>query len=298
MKILITGDISTWNINNFKIDRINPKFIKLIKNSDYSIYNLEGPIKVFGDKKYLHNIRSDHFRDLFYKSLINITKKQQPKVFSDKNILNLLKINNNTIVTLANNHIKDLGKEGFCDTLEYLKNYNIKFLGANINRKLSNKQLEIAKNIVFINVNYIASKKGNFDIFLYNSISNDYGAAYLSFDDLDRKIKELKNNNKKIILILHAGKELPKDENLLGINLIKVKNIGADITIIHHPHVYMKTKYEKYNIYILGDFIFHRPGKLSNNRKSALLEILLKENSALKGKLVKFNVDDVYKYKQ
>lgn len=160
MKIFIAGDISNWNIDNFSIKKISKKFINYIKEADICIFNLEGPIKTKkndGDIEY----RSNKLVNFFLKTAVRLSGKKQPQVFSNQKIIDLLKINKNTIVTLANNHIKDLGKRGFLETIKIINKNKIKFLGAGENIKEANKILRI-KKIAIINTCWVATKKGFF----------------------------------------------------------------------------------------------------------------------------------------
>ena len=288
MKLLIFGDISTWNITDFSIDKINPEIVKKIKISDYVIYNLEGPIRK-QDKKYKLQLRTNPFKQFIFKFLLKITKKEQPIVYSDEKIIDLFKLNKNTIITLANNHIKDLGFEGFKDTINILKRHNIKYLGVGVNNKDASQDLLVNKHVI-INTNHVACEKKGIKFKIYNATKTDYGGSYQNYDELKEKILEYHKEHKKVILIIHGGKEMPKENKQIGIDLEKVKSLKADCSIIHHFHKYIKTKYEQDRIFCLGDFIFHRPNKLPQKRESSFLSM----NSTLLLKLNKCKLDEVY----
>jgi hypothetical protein len=301
MKILITGDVSTWNIKDFSVNKINPKFIEKIKKADYVIYNLEGPIahsNSFASENKLQ-FRENFFSNTFY-SILNkfnmlIRKKPQYTVYSNKKIISLLKLNRNTLVTLANNHIKDLGKKGFEYTSKELEENNIEFIGAGKNNKQVKNFYEF-KDIIFININLIGAYKYKFPLKLYSATKDSFGSAYIDFKKLKQDIKRLRKKDKKIVLIIHGGKELPKSIKELNLNFDLIKNLKADITIIHHPHIYVKTKYEKDNIFVLGDFIFNPTSKnILPDRESGILEADLR-NKKVNCKLIKFNANEVYGY--
>lgn len=278
MKILITGDISTDGIRNFDVGNLNPKFKKLIREADLVVYNLEGPIsksEVFAKANGLQ-FRENKFFDFVYKLLNSyntyIKKKPQVKVFSDERILPFLKMNPNTLVTLANNHIKDLGKSGFKNTLSILKKNNIDYVGAG--KSLNECNDFEFNNIIFINVNLVGVKKFKIPFHLYSATKKDFGANYLSYKKLSERIAKYKGVGKKVVLLIHGGKELPKGPENLGLDLERVRNLKADITVIHHSHVYVKNKYEKDKIFVLGDFIFKSSNKrLPLDRESAILDI-------------------------
>ena len=104
--------------------KINKEILKKIKDADYVIYNLEGPIAL-DNKKYFLQIRTNKIKNFLFKLLMSITNNIQPIVSSNISILDLLKINKNTLVTLANNHVKDLGLNGFNDTIKLLETNEI-----------------------------------------------------------------------------------------------------------------------------------------------------------------------------
>ncbi|MFW6233302.1 MAG: CapA family protein [Nanoarchaeota archaeon] len=287
MRLLIFGDISTWNISDFTNEKIDAKILSNIKKFDLVIYNLEGPIKK-SNKKYNLQIRKNAILNYFYKSLLRIFNKVQPIVYSDNTILSLLKLNENVLVTLANNHIKDLGYDGFKDTINFLEKNKINYIGAGFNNYESSSDFIFDKYVI-INCNFVGSKKLGVKFKIYNSTKTDYGSSYQNFNFLKNKISEYKKDNKKVILIIHGGKEMPEDE--LGINLYEVQKLGADYSIVHHFHKYIKTKYEKKNIFCIGDFIFNRPDKLPLDRKSGYVKI-----SDGVVKCHNFSVGDVYGY--
>ncbi len=292
--ILITGDISTWNIDDFSINKIDNEILDIIKDADFFISNLEGPI-LYKNVKYKLEIRTNSIINFFYKMLLKLTGKIQPFVYSNKNILNLLKVNKNTLITLANNHIKDGGKEGFLQTLNILEKNEINYIGAEYNREEANHIFNINDEICVINVNLISAKKYHIPFFIYNSTSKDYGASYLDFKQINDKVLHLQSLDKKVILILHTGNEISSSNDELSVDFRKIKEIGANYTIIHHPHKYVKTEFEQDNIYVLGDFIFNRPGYFKSERETAILNLKISKDN-IDFNLITNKVNDIYAY--
>ena len=104
MKIFITGDVATWNIKQFSLNKLNKEIIKKIKDADYFICNLEGPIRQ-SNKNYNLQIRTNPFKDFVLKRIMRVTGKEQPIVYSDKSIIDLLNLNNNIInINITNNN--------------------------------------------------------------------------------------------------------------------------------------------------------------------------------------------------
>lgn len=288
MKLVITGDISTWNIKDFNIEKFNPDILNILKSSDAVIYNLEGPI---GDKSFGNSVFSENrITDIFLKGLNAFINKEQPLVFSDTKILDLLKINPKTVVTMANNHIKDLGLEGYLNTIKILEENNIKYVGGEEKGK-DNSRRDIG-NISVFNFNFIGKK---YIFNLYGSGKQTFGASSASFNTINNKILQAKKEGRKTILILHIGKEMVEDIGKWDVELEEIKKLEADITVIHHPHTYIQTEYEKDNIFILGDFLFNRSEKFDPDRKTALLQIEERDNTVISS-LTKIPVSDIYKY--
>lgn len=300
MKILITGDISTNNIKEFIVRNIEPRFRGFIEGADLVVYNLGGPIsrseKFARDSKL--QFRENGLVNLFYLLLyslnIYIRKKPHVKVFSGIEIFKLLKMNPNTLVTLANNHIKDLGKKGLEETLDILKENNINYIGAGKNLDKC-KDFEF-HDIIFINVNWVGVKKFSIPFHLYSATRKTFGANYLSSRELFEKIEEFKKLDKRVVLIIHGGSVLPEKIKDLSLDLEMIRNLNADITVIHHPHLYVKTKYEKDNIFVLGDFIFQpKDVSLDLFRESAILKIYIKEGLLIP-EIERFKMKDVFNY--
>lgn len=295
LKIVISGDISTWNIKNFDINKIPSKYLDIIKNADLFITNLEGPI-VENIDSYKFEISQNKIRDLFWKTILKVTNKKQPIVYSNEKIIDLLKLNKNTLVTLANNHIKDAGLSGFKESVGILNNNSINHIGAGLNKMESLKPF-ITKikdqELLILNYNRIGLRKYGIYVDIYGSKRNDFGASYMSFKKIKDIIKNYKKNNPNIfiILIIHDGRELPKNVEESKINFDKIKNLGATLNIIHHPHNNIKLKLK--NSFSLGDFIFYRPDKMAEDREGNLLKIEI-ENNQIKSHLWRFNFKNGY----
>ncbi|MBD3249156.1 hypothetical protein GF336_03865 [Candidatus Woesearchaeota archaeon] len=271
MNILIFGDTSDWNIRDFSFEKINPKILAKIKKADYVIYNLEGLIRK-KNKSYNLALRSNTVKNIFLKSLLKITGKEQPIVSSDADIISLLRLNKNTIVTLANNHIKDLGYKGYKNTVDILDQNKIQYIGAGENNRKASEDV-ILDDHALINCNFVGSEKFGIKFRLYNATRKDYGASYQTYERLRLKIRGYHAKGKKVILIMHSGKEMPDNEKDMRIDLKKIRSLDADYTVLHHFHRYISTSYEKDNIFCIGNFIFHRPGKLKDSRNDCFIGI-------------------------
>lgn len=292
IKIAIVGDISTWNIDKFSIQKIDQHLLEKIKSSDLFIVNLEGPI-VDDVKKHHFQLYKNYFLDLFWKMVLSLTNKKQPIVYSNNGLIGFLKINGNTVVTLANNHIKDCGLSGLVSTLKILDKNKIKSFGAGLNRKQANKYIHLKikdEDIFIFNYNRIGLRKFGLFANIYGATRQDYGAAYLSFREIKKSIDAIRIMCPKgrILLISHDGKELPNQFEDLKLDPKIYRSLGADLTVIHHPHVTWDLNKE--NIKIIGDFLFYRPKVLLDNRASSIIELTINDKRTVIEEFpIKFN---------
>jgi poly-gamma-glutamate capsule biosynthesis protein CapA/YwtB (metallophosphatase superfamily) len=202
-----------------------------LKSSKLSIVNLEGPVLEAGVT----------------------TPKTGPSISMKPSVLKALSDVKIDLVTLANNHIMDYGINGITETISRLKEINIDYVGAGINKN------EISKPFLTI----INSKK----VAIINVCEHEWitdfhseaGANGLDFIENYYKIQELKTKADFVIVIYHGGNEyhpLPSPQ-IKKIFRFFVES-GASAVIGHHTHTF--SGYEVYKdcpiFYSLGNFIF------------------------------------------
>lgn len=155
------------------------------------------------------------------------------------------------VLSVANNHILELGEKGFLDTIDILKKANIKPVGFHEDG----------------NSNLVLLEKDNvkFGFVGYNSVHDIVNPSLYSDFDIGKaiaslgKMKDLGVDCK--IVSLHWGRHeeyinIPSAENIKIARLLV--DHGADIIVGHHPHVVQPT--ERYKgkliLYSLGNFLF------------------------------------------
>lgn len=204
----------------------------LIKSTDISFANLEGPISDQGTNHgSIYSFRMDPL------------------------VAPALAESGVDIVSIANNHAGDWGREAFVDTIARLKASGIRYTGGGLNREEA-----IAPTII--------THEGTRVGFLGFS---DVGPAWLAVSSTSPGIllasdparSRIIENAKKLVDVLivsfHFGEEYEKKSNQRQRSLARgAIDSGADIVIGHHPHVVEET--ELYNggliAYSLGNFVF------------------------------------------
>ncbi|GMG97529.1 CapA family protein [Tepidimicrobium xylanilyticum] len=214
------------------------------KNSHLSIVNLETSIT---DKETIWPDKEFNFKS------------------SPKNLDAMKKAGIN-IATLANNHILDYGYEGLLDTLMYLEESGIQYVGAGRNKKEALKGTIVEANglkfgviafsRVIPHVNWYATDKRPGLVGAYDGFTKD----------MMNRIEGLKKEVDILILSIHWGKErstYPRKEEIAVAK--EAIDRGVDIVMGHHPHVLQGIEIykDKPIFYSLGNFVFGSKDELT-----------------------------------
>jgi poly-gamma-glutamate capsule biosynthesis protein CapA/YwtB (metallophosphatase superfamily) len=169
------------------------------------------------------------------------------------------------VVTLANNHSTNFGRQAFTDTLKVLKSNNIKYAGGGYDYDEAHEPA------------VIASKGTRFAFLSYNSIegsldatSSEAGVAWIRMlpwspdnpDDVARVVSDIKEAKKYadvVIPCFHWSEEYKYHPNASMVVLAhKAVDAGADMVIGQHPHTVQSIEVYKgkFIAYSLGNFIF------------------------------------------
>lgn len=167
------------------------------------------------------------------------------------------------IVSIANNHVYDYGEDAFFDMLEYLKKYDIPYVGGG-------KNIDEARAPYYFIVNgykiaFVSATRAEKYI-LTPEATDTNGGVFRAYDPtlLLETISEVKENSDYVILLIHWGTE---DTHLLeDVQLDTGKryiDAGADLIIGTHAHTLQGMEFynDKLIAYNLGDFIFNRETK-------------------------------------
>jgi poly-gamma-glutamate synthesis protein (capsule biosynthesis protein) len=200
----------------------------------------------------------------------------------DPKYVNIFKDMEIDIVTLANNHILDFGRDALEDSFSTLENENIKYVGAGRN-------LGEAKQAEYFEVNNktIAILGASRVIPVVNWNAGETTSGLLTTYDatiLVDEIKMAKANSDTVIVYVHWGIErntYPEDYQR---NLAKQYiEAGADLIVGSHPHVLQGIEY--YNgkpiVYSLGNFMFY-----GTIKQTALLKVIINQENEVSIKLL------------
>lgn len=244
-KIISNGE---WNFT-YPFEKIYEN----IKNYDLFFGNLEGPI-------------SDKGKDIGNKYSFRM----------DPGAVKGLKFAGFDIMSVANNHIGDWGKEAMEDTFSRLKNSGILYVGGGVDSKeaYSPKIIEIqGVKIAFL----------GFSQFLeyLEAGENTSGIAIAYHNKILESVKKAKEKADVVVVSIHFGEEYREEPNSYQKEISRLAaDSGADLIIGHHPHIIQPV--EKYNssyiVYSLGNFVFDQ--NFSNKTmEGALFEVSIKKDT-------------------
>lgn len=208
---------------------------------------------------------------------------------ADPKRLNIYKEMGVNLVSLANNHIYDYGIEAFNDTLKYLKEYDIPFVGAGSNIS------EAKKSFSFIaggyKISFISSTRAEKNIITPGATETTPG-VFRCYDNtlLKETIKEAKEKSDYVVLLIHWGKEDSHDiEDIIKETGKEYVDAGADLIVGSHAHLLQGMEFYKNKLiaYNLGDFIFNRETK-----DTGILSVTLNNSGNLTYKFIPCKQED------
>ncbi|MGO1469263.1 MAG: CapA family protein [Tissierella sp.] len=254
-KILSVGDImfhmpqvKASYLGNGNYDfRDDFKYVKkYIDNADISIANFE-TVTAGNDKKF----------------------SGFPQFNSPKETLFALKETGFDIISTANNHSLDQGKEGVINTIKYAKEYRLKNVGTY--EKPQTEYLIQEKN--GIKLGFLAYTYGLNGLDFYLSEEElGYMINLIDEEKIKSDIESIKEEVDLVVASVHWGNEYEREPNDSQIDLgHKMVEWGANIVLGSHPHVLQRSEIIKkdgkdnFIIYSQGNFFSNQRGDTMGN---------------------------------
>ena len=171
--------------------------------------------------------------------------------------IDALKLADITCVSLANNHIMDMGASGLQDTLNALDGAGIKHAGAGMTEREASEYAEIT--IDGVSIAFLSWTDIIPDNFLAYQDSAGVVSARLNMDDACKRVTEAKKKHDIVVVAMHWGVEYQPyiDEAQQQDPAHKLVDAGADIVWGNHPHVIEGIEFYKNSLisYSQGDFV-------------------------------------------
>jgi poly-gamma-glutamate synthesis protein (capsule biosynthesis protein) len=199
------------------------------------------------------------------------------------------------IVSVANNHALDFGRQGFASTLDVLQNQGIIAVG--VRHDGEETQRPVVVNVGNSRVGFLA----------YNQHGDEY--KHPTFDRepfgyrLPRVVNDVREARRRndadiIVISVHGGPELSHlPDEWQRTDARAVLDAGADVWIGHHPHVVQPVESYKGKliVYSLGDFVFDKRTEWIRERTNPRFFLALDvENGQVLGHELKAGGHDRY----
>lgn len=240
-KVLFVGDIMPGGVLAYQDNYCSDKLAQYLSKFDLRVATLEVAI---GD-----NIPFDEVK----------MKGRQNIIYSkDESIDKIVGLNIN-IVSLANNHIFDLGLDGFKNTVELLRKNNILYCGAGLNIAEASTPAIIERNgktFTFLTYcDYDFPTIGHIPI----ATETTYGVNPLVIEDVIAQIRYYKSKCDYVFVLPHWGMEYNPFPTLkMKEYSLKMIDAGADLIVGSHAHIVQPNiRYKSKKIYYgMGNFLF------------------------------------------
>lgn len=195
--------------------------------------------------------------------------------------MELLKQMGTDIVSLANNHVFDYGKEALLDTTDLLEEAGIPYVGGGRNIEEAKRPIYFIVN--GIKIGFVGASNGEKIQFTPQATEEEPGIlrAY-DTTEYNEVISKASQECDYLIAYIHWGTEdsnyYNSDQERWGREFL---DAGADIVIGGHPHVLQGIEYVdgKPIIYSLGDFWFNHETKYTGVLKINISQNGLEEMS-------------------
>jgi poly-gamma-glutamate synthesis protein (capsule biosynthesis protein) len=181
------------------------------------------------------------------------------------------------VVSLANNHTLDVGREGLEETIRVLDGAGVAHVGAGADRRLAEGPLVLKRG--GITLAFLA-----FSDLVVEGILPRSDRTTIAFADdeaLGAAVRHARGSADLVIVSLHAGVEYEPRPSERQRRLIDIAvEAGADLVLGHHPHVLQGLAFVSRPgrrpalvAYSLGNFVFDP--RRAEARESAILNVTL-----------------------
>lgn len=240
MNLLFCGDIMPGGVLPYQDKFVQNDIIDYLKSFDLRIGTLECAI---GNDMQFETSKMDAEMNIVYARNEDFYRVKELGI---------------DIVSLANNHIFDLGEAGLINTIDILKRNNIKYVGAGMNLEEASAPLVIETDGLSIAI-LACCINGLKPVWVTAATPTRSGIWQTDIESICNKISEAKKKYDYVIVLPHWGIELlffpPEEYYNYSKRMI---DAGADSVLGSHTHrigPYWKYK-GKTICYSMGNFLF------------------------------------------
>lgn len=219
MDIFFCGDVMPGGVLPYQENYISDELKDYLKSFDFRIGTLEAAIGT-----------DLPFDEVKMKGRQNIIYARDEDFFRVKEM-------GFDVVSLANNHVWDLGEEGLKNTIRLLDENGIRYCGAGMNIEEASKPVVIEKDDISVAILAYCMYGNPWLGYVELAGPNKAGVNPLEIERVVSDIREAKKKYDKVIVMPHWGREYRYDPLPECAYMAKqMVEAGADAVLGSHPH--------------------------------------------------------------
>ena len=219
MILLFCGDVMPGGVLPYQDDYITPELKGFMASFDFRIGTLESAIGT--------NMPYDSVK---MQGRQNIVYARNEDFFRVKEL-------GFDVVSLANNHVWDLGEDGLKNTIRILKENGIQYCGAGMDIEEASRPAVIEKDGQRIAILAYCMYGNKYLGYVELATKNKAGINPLDIDKVVEDIKDAKRQYNKVIIMPHWGREYRYEPLAECVSMAKkMVDAGADAVMGSHPH--------------------------------------------------------------
>ncbi len=232
---------------DYSLEKMKP----LMQSADFVVANLETPITDLKQSPYAEIKDYIHWTDV----------EKAPRTLISHHV---------SLVSLANNHAYDFGREGYKQTMDILERYRVPVIGAGDNIHQAGEPFigEISfekksfKFAIIAAFEELPSYRNKYQVY---ADSDNPGLMPLDMDAIAQQVQKVKNDDPDTFVIVfpHWGSNYhwAEDEQREMSDMLFA--MGVDLILGHGAHMIQEfeKRKDKWAVYSLGNFMFNSPGR-------------------------------------
>ena len=241
MNLFFCGDIMPGGVLAYQDRYISSGLLDFMRGFDFRIGTLEAPI---GDNMSFDPVKMEGRMNIIYAR--------------DKDFFRVKEMGFD-VVSLANNHVFDLGKSGLENTIRVLRENGIQFCGAGMNIEEASHPAVIEKDGEKIAILAYCMYGNKYLGYVELAGKDKAGVNPLDMDKVLADIREARKQYDKVIVLPHWGRDYRFYPMQECINMAKrMIEGGADAVLGSHPHLIQPLIRYRGNpiCFSMGNFLF------------------------------------------
>jgi hypothetical protein len=266
--IIVAGDLcpigqSEKLLSTSQVELLFPGIVEALRTADLAIVNLECPLT-------------------YHRTSI---VKSGPHLRADPSCAKGIHSAGFDVVSLANNHILDMGEKGLADTVAACRDTGMKTIGAGKN--LADATCPLWLDVKGMRVAILAFAENEF------SVATPHSAGAWPLDPVSNyyQVKQAKQKADFTLVMLHGGNEY---YGLPSPNMVKIcryfVDLGANAVLCNHVHV--PGGIEIYDgvpiIYSSGNFLFEWDNQVDEWYKGFLVQLTIQPSAVAAIRLIPY----------